>query len=85
MSDLGIGTVCVHRQLNCLVQIMSHVQLMGEERRRVYDAVIWGPYGVGTPLVVTEMYLAPLDRTLGCWSAVVWDELGWRLGERITK
>ncbi len=80
-----IGTVCIHRGLNCAVQIMSHSFPMGEEQRPMYDAVIWSAVSVGMPLVVSEMFLSPLDRTLGCWSAKVWEEIGWRCGERIVK
>jgi hypothetical protein len=51
----------------------------------MYRAAIWEAKRAGMPLVVSEMYLAPLDFQAGSWDAVIFDELGWREGRRVTR
>lgn len=85
MSRFPIGTVCVHRKLGFLVQLKSESFNLGENDRPMYDAVVWEAKRAGMPLVVSEMYLAPLDFQAGSWDAVIFDELGWREGRRVTR
>jgi hypothetical protein len=84
MSRFAKGTVCVHRKLGFLVQLRSESFKLGENDRPMYDAVVWEAKRAGMPLVVSEMYLAPLDFQVGSWDAAIWDELGWKQG-RVTR
>jgi hypothetical protein len=89
MTELAIGTVCFHRQRSCLIQINSEQMRLGlDENGTVlygYEAVIYGRKNIGQQLLVDSRVIAPLDLTLGCWSAKIWEEIGWRCGERISK
>src|SRR5688572_4833659 len=85
MSRFAKGTVCVHRRIGCLVQLTSESYTLGDDRRPMYSAAIWYAKRAGMPLVVSEMYLAPLDFQAGSWDAVIFDELGWREGRRMER
>ena len=85
MSRFAKGTVCVHRRIGCLVQLTSESYTLGDDRRPMYSAAIWYAKRAGMPLVVSEMYLAPLDFQVGSWDAAIFDEIGWREGRRMER